>query len=427
MKNNSSKKYMLLQQGLTLIELMVALAVGMFLVLGIVQLYSNVSSINRVQTGLARLQENGRFAVLRMSTDLRMTGAQYCAATSNAYPDFTTGYQSTRATSVWVNNVAGLPSPTAADDTPPVPAAGEPWLLSSRFYLQGHECDSVGSCIPNIAASVTGSDTWGVPSSGTSVGQRALGADVVTVRYLVGEGDSIAADTNDLDPIVTTTNIGNPPLEFEAGDLALLSSCLRSDVFAVTAGGNNLSHLAGDGNVADVSLTYERGVDARVYNFSKNFRTITYYLGIKLDPNNSTRKISSLYRQENGTAQEIIEGVERMDVLYAVETGAGTTSLLTADQVESRNGGALTCPKTIAAFSVTTDPGCLWDSVKTIEVSLLLNTVENYAPTENEPYTYSPDGSSVKDPAAGIPSGLSPGNMMRREFNFTVNLRNKNL
>lgn len=60
------------QAGLTLIELMVAMAIGLFLVLGTVAVYTQSKSSYRVSDGQARLQENLRFALDLMEPDIRL-------------------------------------------------------------------------------------------------------------------------------------------------------------------------------------------------------------------------------------------------------------------------------------------------------------------------------------------------------------------
>lgn len=50
-------------RGFSIIELMIALTVGLILMAGLVTVFDTVSNMNRMQNGLARLQENGRFAV----------------------------------------------------------------------------------------------------------------------------------------------------------------------------------------------------------------------------------------------------------------------------------------------------------------------------------------------------------------------------
>ncbi|MFT0211622.1 PilW family protein [Pseudomonas sp. F1_0610] len=63
-----------LQKGLSLVELMVALAIGMFLVLGIIQVFLTSRDSYSVNEGIARLQENGRFSLDFLTQSLRQAG-----------------------------------------------------------------------------------------------------------------------------------------------------------------------------------------------------------------------------------------------------------------------------------------------------------------------------------------------------------------
>ncbi len=60
--------------GVTLIELMVALAIGLFLVLGTVTMFLKSSDTQRVSESVGRLQENTRFALDLLENDIRMAG-----------------------------------------------------------------------------------------------------------------------------------------------------------------------------------------------------------------------------------------------------------------------------------------------------------------------------------------------------------------
>lgn len=62
------------QTGLTLIELMVAMAIGMFLVLGAVTVYTQGRQNYQATEGIARLQENMRFALDVLEPDVRLAG-----------------------------------------------------------------------------------------------------------------------------------------------------------------------------------------------------------------------------------------------------------------------------------------------------------------------------------------------------------------
>lgn len=66
------------QQGMTLIEIMIALLIGAFLLGGVLQIFINSKQTYRMQEGLSRMQENGRFAMEFLSRDIRMAGFWGC-------------------------------------------------------------------------------------------------------------------------------------------------------------------------------------------------------------------------------------------------------------------------------------------------------------------------------------------------------------
>jgi type IV pilus assembly protein PilW len=63
-----------LQQGLSLVELLVAMAVGLLLTAGVLTIFVNSRQTYRVQDNLAHLQESGRFALVLLGNALRMAG-----------------------------------------------------------------------------------------------------------------------------------------------------------------------------------------------------------------------------------------------------------------------------------------------------------------------------------------------------------------
>lgn len=67
------------QWGMTLIEIMVALTLSLVLVGGVIQMFLTSKQTYRMNEALARVQENGRFALESISRDLRMSGYQGCA------------------------------------------------------------------------------------------------------------------------------------------------------------------------------------------------------------------------------------------------------------------------------------------------------------------------------------------------------------
>lgn len=73
--NKHACKY---QKGFSLIELMIATALGIFLSAAMISLFVGSKQSYRLNENMSRLQENARFAVSFMSRDIRMTGYHAC-------------------------------------------------------------------------------------------------------------------------------------------------------------------------------------------------------------------------------------------------------------------------------------------------------------------------------------------------------------
>ncbi len=69
-KNNLIKQ----QQGMTLVEMMIAMGLGVFLLAGVMGIFTSSKQSYRMLENLSRMQENGRFAMDFMSRDIRQAG-----------------------------------------------------------------------------------------------------------------------------------------------------------------------------------------------------------------------------------------------------------------------------------------------------------------------------------------------------------------
>jgi type IV pilus assembly protein PilW len=81
MKNNHY------QTGMSLIEIMIALLIGAFLLGGVLQIFLSSKQTYRMQENLSRLQENGRFALDFLARDIREAGYWGCLSPSNPNTD----------------------------------------------------------------------------------------------------------------------------------------------------------------------------------------------------------------------------------------------------------------------------------------------------------------------------------------------------
>lgn len=425
--------------GFSLIELMVAMVVGLIILLGIVSIFTASSSLNRTQTGLAILQENGRYAISRIKQDFESAGRKHCATLT--MPDkFVDKWNQGYELSSWMvsNNVTftnGFPSAAQIEldvvgDYNQLPdpvdiSSYNSYPLDPSFFIRGFECQS-GSCLP--ALNTPGADTsFTLPAIGTAANDRADNTDVITVRYLNGGNrvTNIAGNTLTLEQTSAYTS----------GD-AIVADCKTSYVTQANWAGNTVNALS-------ALPTFNLNGDTRVFNFDEDLHNVTYYVGIDSDPNQAGRMISSLYRAENGNVQQLVEGVERFDVFYLAQLQTGHVVRFTAAQVQSISGGGdadgddvmegiVGCIKPpgvedIPGVKLANGAGCLWRSIYAIEVHLLLNTVNNSAPTDTETFIYTPDSLNRVAPPATLPSGLPRERMYRREFTAIVPVRSYTL
>lgn len=95
------------QQGFTLIEIMVALVLGLILLAGIIQLFLGSKQTYRFHDALSRVQENGRFALEKMTRDLRMAGYQP-AGNTVAFGTPIQGVGNNQITVAWYDNGAAI-------------------------------------------------------------------------------------------------------------------------------------------------------------------------------------------------------------------------------------------------------------------------------------------------------------------------------
>lgn len=66
------------QSGMSLVEVMLAMLLGLFLIAGFIQIYLSTQKTFYMQQALTELQENGRFAAHFLSENIRMAGYAYC-------------------------------------------------------------------------------------------------------------------------------------------------------------------------------------------------------------------------------------------------------------------------------------------------------------------------------------------------------------
>jgi type IV pilus assembly protein PilW len=342
------------QHGITLIELMVAMVLGLLVAAGIVTVFASTSNSNKAQTQLALLQEEGRFAITRLSNDLRMANGQYCSNTggvasntgsNNLYMD------GLRSPKVYAKDLLGALSDVttkwAAAPYPATPVA--PYYFPAFLSMRGYDCSKTAPCTPDVPATF-------LKAMGTGVGARVVGASVLTLRYmspsrgwtLDGINSTVSADrTGKLKSLTVKPATGEPALsEFQAGHLAMLADCSNAQIFAVDAPSSGVLNVRAADNFSESSPINQPLQSApRLFDLNTDLLTVTYFLQVIDDGNG--RKVGALMRRVNGTSEEVVRGVERLDFLYGVEDSNGSTRYLSASGVDTRVNGAINCPASV--------------------------------------------------------------------------------
>jgi len=276
------------QRGITLVELMISVTLGLIITLAIGYLYTGSRQTYRLNDNVARMQESGRTAMEMISRDIRMAGYRGCAGMTISSP---------------VNTLNNATDYAYKFGTP----------------VEGHEA--------------TGTSTWS-PAKDASITKVVSGTDILTIRGVFGDGVTVIDHPG-----------GNPPgsadLKVSAasglavGDIVLVSDCNNAAVFQIThintsAGHDNVVHNTGTGTPGNatkaIGKEYKGGEIMRIATF-------TYHIGL----NAAGRP--ALYRSSRGIAEELVENVENMQVTYGVDTNGdrAVDEFRTADQVVDWN------------------------------------------------------------------------------------------
>ncbi len=410
-----------IQKGFSIVELMTAVAIGLIILTGLVAVFDTTSRMNRTQNGLARLQENGRFAVMSIKQNLEQAGYQYCLSSSVGL----TGTNVAVPTQPWVIYSSLLPSglPTRNDVSPAPAPAPAPYLMDTAYFIHGHECSAINSCSPSLT-SVGSATDFVVPSVGTGDGQRIAGTDVLTFRYLRGVGKKIDSIQS-----VPVGGLFQTTINFTADEISTIPTApvITSPMLIASCGTEpgRVIDLTSATPASVTSITSNKFKNsptdlARLFDLSRDLITSTYYVANKVVDG---RDIPTLFNVVNGTSNAIIEGVDRFDIIYGVQTVTGGIKLMDANAVQAMDVECTAGSSIASVGTLDNVVGCGWRSIVSIEVHLLLNTVYNSSTSDTEPFVYSIDDNYYQAPSS-LPSGINHYSLFRREFVTSVTLKN---
>lgn len=263
--------------GFTLVEVLVALTLGLFLTAGLIQLFVANSQTNRVAAASARIQENARFAMELLARDIRMAGYLGCAS-SALQPD---------------NNL---------NDS-------ELFPYDFATAVQGFEATGTGTWSPNLDSSIVG----------------ALdGRDVLTIRGIFEPELEITGSAAPLS-CLTAALLVDDPSRLRLADIAIAGDCRNAAIFQITGlRGHEVAHRVArfsPGNFDDsLGACFDGGGNLG------RLSTRTFFVA------ENDQGIPCLYRLDtsgsNDQTVELVEGVADMQILYGLEiTGEDPTSV----------------------------------------------------------------------------------------------------
>lgn len=384
------------QRGVTLIELMVAMTLGVIILGSALAMFSANKQSFRFSKALARVQDNGRFAIQSMARDIRMAGYIGCSSRQQVAID-TTPAAIPAASLNLTNALFGY------DDGLTVPA-GLSWWQGA--ILTDHLGQNLVRCEPGSDPVTTGVcqisdalDVWRGSETAIELAQASVaGADGTLV---VTE-----ANFNTLDPPIAT--LGNPPTLDGGGnliaageDLVLVTDCSNADVFKVGV-------ITTDGTLrtlnyfTEVQNSYPAGALVMPLVMATYF---VAYDNADEDGDGNADGVPALYRLglrdtvalNVPVAIPIAKGVERLNVFYGVDTvGDEYADLYLATAAE------------------VTD----WSRVVSVRIAILIKSKDDFITDGPVPVPFL--GTVVNDPA--VPGADS---RLRLVFSTTVGLRNR--
>jgi len=369
-------------RGFSLVELLIAMTLGLILMTGLIVVFSENKKSVELNSAMANIQENARFALSALSQDIRLSSYQGCLDSRRG-----------------AMNVLSVQSPV-----PPTGSniSGGPTFGFSQSATTG--------------AVVIDSDNWQPPIPGDlippNINPAIPGTHVLAVQFGSRIQSKITGPINVggipsvNGAIHTTDDLGLVP-----GDLALIANCDNVDLFTVSAAegsgsGQKLEHSPPSNRSGSLRAIYglpNNLTQTRVMRFISN----VYYIGDTGLVNDSGDQIRALYQQSypyndaNNPPSELVQGVENMRLSYGIKN-ENTLRYVTAD-----------------------DPLFEPSRVESVQIGLIMASWNRVA-EQDDKKIYTIAGQTIP-PAAVSLDGTTHGedSRYRLVFNTTVKVRNR--
>jgi type IV pilus assembly protein PilW len=358
-------------RGYSLIELMVAITLGLVILAGMAQIFTNSKQGYQVQQGTSRLQENARFAIDYLSLYIRM--ADYWGSGVKAS---SVGFASTPASGSGCSNAQ--------------------WIVDPTNGIHGYKGAAAASSLGDatLAACIAAITTGYIPNS-----------DVLVIRQV--NPDTFATTTCVNATGTSTTCPNGSPVTADSG------YWLRSAVGTRTGELFTNSDIATVNGVITGDYTNSTGGSQ---NFQ--FQAMVFFLAVADSGAGQTPTLYVLPSQGTslGPAQPLVDGVEMLKFEYGVDTQYNSA------------GDTLSVSAYLPADKVTN-----WAQVISLRVSMIVrgDTLDNFTDTQQYQMTtagfcYGPGSSSCAATYSGssaVPN--TSASYQRRLIVKDIQLRNR--
>lgn len=351
-KKISSRK----TRGFTLIEIMVAMGIGAILIGGIIQVFVTLKQTNKVSYALGRLQESARIANDVFTQDGRHIGFFGCI--DPFYAASTISVNSTNAPS-HITNIADN--------------SLNGWEVSATGWGNADGLGDIDNAGPRNAR---------------------LNSDVFRAQFL--SQTSIPLDSG-MALKSSVLALSNNIFGLSGGDMASIGNCESVDIFTVsgtTGAPVTIAHSSAENTSDDLSTAYQTGDLVRI------LLSNTYFVGDTGRTNINGDAIYSLYRKDVfDNVEEIVEGIENMQILYGQELANNAIRFVNANDASLVNS-----------------------EITVIKIGLLLASTERVlSSADNNTYRLLDQNIARSGTTITYPNDLR----LRRAVNLTINIRNR--
>jgi type IV pilus assembly protein PilW len=356
-----TKNKLVAPRGFSLVELMVAIVLGLVLMAGVVQVFIGNRQAQRSDSAVSRVQEGGRLALDLITADLRAAGFYGCPVILDIEKDVAKGEE----LKIFDSDLEKFVSANFADAS-----------------VRGYEHPSASQWLSTSAVPMT----W----AGNDLTNAKIGSDVVALYF--GEAGK-ARITAAFGPTASIpASIDSNSNYFDKDDAVIVSNCQKADLFRIT------NEPADTGNI---SLSHTGVLSADYDEHSKLMKFIehVYYVKDTGRKNPAGNRIFSLYRLNNGTSEELIEGVEFLQMQFGEKLTSGNIRFVSADDA-------------------SLDPS----RIVSVKIGVLAQSYDAAAVQEDS-REYDLPGQKIDASTTSVTHGADK--TIRRMFTATVELRNR--